>query len=305
MVARTSLTLTARSLDPLAAELLRSGTPLRVHSVFGRALNLASGTGDLLGLVGPDAGGAPATIVLNRLPDNGFDRLGLSTDAAVQARWQWLLIGSNLRIDLRSAVLWRPTLAQRAVPRGEVLRRVVVAEATTAAAPGGVAPLLPHVGRLASSSDVTVPADFDPLCRATWAALVALVPSWRQFDPSAVEAALPRLVGLGPGSTPSGDDLIAGLLVATRRMRGPRSNGLGEACLAVARGRTTDLSVARISHAVRGAIEEAQELVLAHLLAGTGKDLEASVQRAARCGHTSGGDTLVGLLLGVRLALRQ
>ena len=307
MVPRPPLVLNAVSLDRAATDLLASGARLRVHSVFGRALNLVSAAGDLLGLVGPHAGGAPATIVLDRLPAGGFDALGLTADVAIDATPDWLWVGPSLQIDLRRARVWEPTATRRILPTSYVLARVAQAEATAAgvAPPGGLAPLLAHLAALAATTDLATPGDFDPLNRAAWAGLIAVLPAWRRGDVPGVGVGLSRLVGLGPGSTPSGDDLVAGLLVATRRVQGTLPDGLAETCLAVARGRTTDLAIARIGHAARGLIEEALELVLVELLAGTGADLEAAIERAARLGHTSGIDTLVGLFLGLRLSLER
>ena len=62
------------------------------------------------------------------------------------------------------------------------------------------------------------PLDLSPLLTAAWSALVDLLPAWRRGDASAVGAAARRLIGLGPGQTPSGDDLLAGLIVASRRL---------------------------------------------------------------------------------------
>ena len=65
--------LRAISWDRVAETLAGEATPLRVHSLFERALNLVTRGGELLGLVGPWAGNGPATIVLAALPTAGLE----------------------------------------------------------------------------------------------------------------------------------------------------------------------------------------------------------------------------------------
>lgn len=317
--------LSATSWDPVAERLVRDAAELRVHSLFERALNLVTPSGELVGLVGPRAGNGPATIVLAELSGLGLDRRGLRPNDLVRARPGRLSIGGRLEVDLGVVRRWEPWPTRVAVAPDELRARLARAEhiACVEAPDGGLAPLLPHLAVLASDDDASMPAGLDPLGRAAWTALRALLPPWARGDAVAVGEAATKLVGLGPGLTPSGDDLLAGLLVGTTRARGAVPTALGRACLAAARGRTTDIALARIGHAARGAIEEVQEAVIAQV-GGTGdgeggmedvrpptsaapsaardgdRALEVAVARATRWGHTSGVDTLVGLFLALR-----
>ncbi|MEU0516543.1 DUF2877 domain-containing protein [Streptosporangium sp. NPDC006007] len=114
-----------------------------------------------------------------------------------------------------------------------------------------------------------------------------------------------QLIGLGPGLTPSGDDMLAGLLVALRHLG--TSAGVGRAVwladwLAAAvtfgaRGRTTSISAALLHCAARG---EAGGEVLAVLrgLAGL-QPLPLALHRLLGLGHTSGADLAWGLRIGL------
>ncbi|MEU6740415.1 DUF2877 domain-containing protein [Streptosporangium sandarakinum] len=114
-----------------------------------------------------------------------------------------------------------------------------------------------------------------------------------------------RLVGLGPGLTPSGDDVLAGTLVALRHLgtaAGARravrlADRLGAAVARDARGRTTAVSATLLHCAARG---QACAEVLAVLRALTGGwPLEPALERLLRLGHTSGADLAWGLRLGL------
>jgi Protein of unknown function (DUF2877) len=118
------------------------------------------------------------------------------------------------------------------------------------------------------------------------------------------------LLGRGPGLTPAGDDLLAGLLlghVAFESGKSPGSGGrsatdpLADAIAALAPTRTTALSAALLAHAARGeCIPEAAAFAAA--LAGT-TAVEPALHRLLRVGHTSGAALALGLILAAEHAL--
>ena len=128
-------------------------------------------------------------------------------------------------------------------------------------------------------------------------------------------AAADQLVGLGPGLTPAGDDLlagaVAGLVLFGRALGGhgawvDRADALDRAKqLAVAvderAARTTVLAADLARHAATGAVAEPVATVC-RALAGRGP-LEPALGRLLAIGHTSGRDLAEGLLLGAAAAL--
>ena len=299
--------LVAASWDGVAEALLGDAPELRIHSLFARALNLITPSGELLGLVGPRAGNGPAKIVLAELPSVGLDRIGLTPGDPARTADRRLRIGDRLVVDLSRARSWEPAPTPLTLRPDDAMARLARAErvAGESAPAGGLAPLLPYLAELGGDDAPPGPPNVGGagggVSALAWTALRVLLPAWRRDDVDGVHDAATRIVGLGPGLTPSGDDLMAGLLVGTARLRGALPTALGEAVLAAARDRTTDVALARLRHAARGRIEEVQERVMANLLGGAGTELDAAVRRAARWGHTSGVDTLVGLFLALRV----
>lgn len=131
-------------------------------------------------------------------------------------------------------------------------------------------------------------------------------------------AAVDRLLGLGAGLTPTGDDLVAGLLAATSTLGAamPPGAGLGapsvHALGAVAARTdtradvaTTAISAALLRHAVRGEVCEPAAAVL-RVLAGSPDPARRRPSDALtgllRVGGTSGRDLALGLCAGARLA---
>lgn len=122
--------------------------------------------------------------------------------------------------------------------------------------------------------------------------------------------AVRALVGRGPGLTPSGDDALAGALLARRRCGAvPRGRGADSLALAVRAGcgRTTAVSSALLEAAVDGwAAPEVVDLVdaVGH---GDVDGVRAVLPAVLAVGHTSGRDLVVGVhaALGVLLAARE
>lgn len=107
------------------------------------------------------------------------------------------------------------------------------------------------------------------------------------------------LGGLGPGLTPAGDDVLAGVLLARRALGGA---GAEPELVAVAGGvATTGLSAALLAWAARGqAVEPVHEL-LGNLAVGDRTAAAAGVEKVAAFGASSGADLLLGLKLGLAL----
>lgn len=111
-----------------------------------------------------------------------------------------------------------------------------------------------------------------------------------------VAAARP-LLGLGEGLTPSGDDVLLGLL-AGLFYGGSSAGPLGPWLFSEARQATTAVSANYLRFAARGAFSEELEGVARTLLAVAEPDW-GLVRHLIGHGHSSGTDTLIGLTLAV------
>jgi len=104
-----------------------------------------------------------------------------------------------------------------------------------------------------------------------------------------------KLVGLGDGLTPDGDDILVGYSAALRVTGHPRAQEVAEEAAALAPGRTTDIAVMFHQHAARGEYSQRIHVLMERLIAGpTARDIEATLN----WGASSGAATLLGALLG-------
>jgi hypothetical protein len=120
--------------------------------------------------------------------------------------------------------------------------------------------------------------------------------------PVPVDGEVGDLLGLGPGLTPAGDDVLAGLLVGLHHrpdLRGP----LAAEVARLAPTRTTALSAALLRHAAAGhAVPTLTAVADALTGAGEDGDLETALSRLLAVGDTSGTALAHGLLRAGRIA---
>jgi hypothetical protein len=114
-----------------------------------------------------------------------------------------------------------------------------------------------------------------------------------------------RLLGVGPGLTPAGDDVLAGLLVGLWSF-GQRAEPLRLAVLAGLAGGTTDLSAALLRCAARGeSIPQVNQLLRAMSGSAWQGRLDHATYDLLRVGHTSGTALATGVLAAATMAIRR
>ena len=274
------------------------GASARVHSCFRSAVNITTPDG-LLTIASEAVGGLPNGIVADLAAD--FRELGIRAGMTVEAGDRALFIpGIGLRLDLAGAVVWSPRIpppgdgfnqaGARWRQRSQAARACTLLDARA----GGLAGLLgtTMASRPAGSVDVTERAR--PV-------LMALVRALVKGDRSAASESARGLIGLGPGLTPSGDDVLVGIEAALHVSRWPMAGFVSDALDRV-EDRTTAVAATLLSHAARGEFTERLHVLLAVLLGPDDAAIPGAIERAVAWGATSGSDCLVGVLYGLDIA---
>jgi Protein of unknown function (DUF2877) len=184
-------------------------------------------------------------------------------------------------------------------PAGRVVVRAVREWAPVRPAQGGVAASAlaavrsVFAGAALSSSDPGIDSG----------AVAGLADAARVYDASVVVAA--RLLGSGPGLTPSGDDALAGFLAGAAAF-GLEAAALRQAVADLAPARTTALSATLLWHAARGECIDELAAVTAVLTGQHGSRPEEAGRAASRLlsiGHTSGAALALGLMIAAENAV--
>jgi hypothetical protein len=276
-----------------------------VHSVYRQASNIELEGGELLTLLGPETGNVPHGIRCP-LPEPADFRAWLRPAQTVAANGLSLHIPeAGIAIDLSAATRWYCGLDRCAIdlcaePSVHALRSVrrVLREQGPES---GFGPLMLHDAAPSSPLD-------QAMQKRLWQVLPALSCAGSNLDCGSAARALAELAGLGPGLTPSGDDFIVGYLAAlygrcaSEPLLRPYLNGLSGSVRQFAL--TANLiSRQYLRNALAGEFSESLAQVVWGIAAHDELRLRQSAERLVRVGHSSGADSLVGLLFGLRPAL--
>jgi hypothetical protein len=287
----------------IAREILADDGESEVIAVFERSFYLACPRG--LVCIGIEIGAGPINVelapaALGERHPSWLD-LGAFPEAKGATAGGVAVIGDGLAIDVTSGVTWQPP------PLPPFVRATVAASLGRLKATARDAAPVEGLARLVlSPADAATTAT--PVSRAAAAPVRDLARELPRtinratWSPDAVRAAT-LLVGLGPGFTPSGDDLLGGVMLALGAAGlAPLRDSLWQALEPELGHLTTPASAMHLSAAADGMAAAAMHALLAAILAGAA-DLPDDVARVGRIGHTSGWDTLAGIVLGLEAVL--
>ncbi len=265
----------------MAGLALRPGV---VFAAFERSLYLCENATGALACLGPmSIGAGPLNALAPDWPALRFRAGDHLTPTGAGCR----LPGGPV-IEIGAARLYAPSAGPIRVTRPAL--EALADKAARYARADGLAPLAVR-GRAASS----------PLLDRAAPGIDALA-AW--LGRGAAEAppgdAIERLVGLGPGLTPSGDDFLGGMMIALRAAASyAAADRLAGAVMARARRATGRISLSHLAAAAGGEGAAALHETLAALDRMDDAALDAGLAAIDRIGHSSGWDALAGAVLAL------
>lgn len=288
--------LEAASIGLLVPPVLTRHERAAVLAAFERSFYLEAGR-DLITVGAASLHDGPLNIRLGTTENTAF-----TTDLGVTPGQRWTIGPHRLQpeegpiIQLETASIWQPAapagavafdrltqglghlrrrLAEVPLPEGSLIRLVLDGSTPENPVERAAAPLLQHLFQ-ALSSGFAGSSTVD------------------------VEPAI-GLLGLGPGLTPAGDDLLAGLLIACSKL-GERhvARRLGDALLYAAPERTTCISLAHLTAAAAGYGAAPLHDLLDGLVRSERAEMDRALDAAAKIGHSSGFDAVGGIILALR-----
>ncbi len=246
---------------------------------FSRAVNVLIDD-HVIALVVPSVGEGPFHGVIDVLPDYSLPRnLVVKWDLAQLWLGMWRIRIADAPIFWNPRVCWEQLRFEPDATR--CLRALVVAEGQRRGVfrDGHVVPGANGVGR------AEMP-------------IAALEMAWESGNTDAFLSQVARLAGRGPGLTPSGDDFLAGLMLALWARGGEAARSLCRSMVAVAAPRTTRLSRAFLEAAAEGLADTHWHALFHALDINDEVAIEHAAQAVFAFGATSGFDMLAGFLWG-------
>lgn len=287
------------SIGPVAAEILTIDGEAEVAAVFERCFYLAVPRGFVC--IGVEAlGDGPLNLLLDfgaSAPD--WPSLGITREAKGTIASGRLHIGDRFSLPVETVSRWQPPpwplVSEADIERGvaivrrlapplcpaEGLSRLVIGDARRADRTARAAEALVRDLRIALDASLQVGA------------------STRDLQRSAT-----LLIGLGPGLTPSGDDLLGGILLALSALgHGDLRDDLWRALEGELEHLTVGISAAHLAASADGLASAAVHDALISILRGDADAVPHHLSALAAIGHSSGFDTLAGLILSCEAAL--
>jgi hypothetical protein len=267
-----------------------------IQSVFDTAVNLRLADEDrLITLLISEGYELPQGI---RIWKNDLSLQTLTPGLRAAARGGVLRFDSSpLAVDLRGAPVWKCR-----VPELHADMNLAVTQKAWS-----IAWDLLNVEQEISNADIIADDLFQgnldsPLSQRIAKPVLHLITSTEHYNLEDALLAAAKMIGLGPGVTPSGDDILIGFLAGLWSMAGQDQKQLsfirsfGAELVQLSKG-TSEISRTYIYHATQGQFSSSLSQ-LAEAIA-TGDGVEEATQTAMRVGHSSGMDSVTGLLIGL------
>lgn len=292
------LSFAVREAGSLALFFLAERRSGEVAAVFDRSIYLQAG-GKHLCITAADAGMGALNATVDLADDLSWLDAGLTQGAPFNFIGDHLIIDGSMSLAFDAARAWRPPPWPRISSRSDLASSVLALRSVARyRAPAmGLSRLVLTKGALAGQDKaLTRVAQLKIATLEDW--LSEGLAGRRDMETSA-RSAVHGLMGLGPGLTPSGDDLLAGMalaLHATRQSSGQSSiaASLAEHIRAAPPGTTNAISMAHLDAALADLPGQAIHAAISAIVADKRGEYEEILTTLDRVGHCSGWDMLAG-----------
>lgn len=285
-----------------------------IHSIFQRVINITVSENRLISIVGQEVGQGPLNILLNIPIKLNLTTIGVKIGDIVTRIGGLIIIGENLiKISISDVKLWKPNIdyQDNLQPLESILSNIdVLKDVTLTSGP------LNGLGELIFFSqidgfNVSKTTKLGPVAFFASPYIVSLLKAIKSRCSQDIIKSTKNIVGLGPGLTPAGDDMLIGLMIsmfyisANFKETKYDVNQINKDIVSSISGRTTILSEEFIHEASIGNSNEAVVTLIENLLISGPKELKISAKRILDLGATSGSDTVFGIILGFHLLLKD
>jgi hypothetical protein len=275
-----------------------SGEILGVHP---RSCYLMDEDGEIYAVVHQNLGNGPLNLVIPASAAQPFQQLAVGETA--RSTGDVLMLSAGLDVGLANAQLWDPKPYVELGADPDLLRRglVVLYEAATTDSPDkSLTHLLPYL------EEEDLPARYlkVPHFPRSHALMAGVAEGLTNRNRRGLKVVTSSLAGLGPGLTPSGDDFLAGVLLALALVQQSRADAelgeIGAMLLETAAPRTHEISAAYLKAAHAGEANDRWHRLLGALAAGEPPAIADAAHVVMQTGQTSGADMLAGFVVAMR-----
>lgn len=280
----------------VAKEFLVSPVEAKVIGVFRRSLYAENTFGRVACIGERGIGPGPLNALCEFSGDVDFTRI-VEQGSSTRIRDGWMQLGSRMRIDISRPVEWEP----EPLPDGwnvEFFPGNLSFLVQWIAETGSREGLAPLIAQVVSGGEISYE---DAFRKISWGG-IADFGGWLSYSLNGegndeFPAAARRLVGLGPGLTPSGDDFWCGVMIALRAVGcSDILERVSGSVLELAEARTNKISRAHMVCAAGGQGAQALHETISAMGVADEARLRSALRELDKIGHSSGWDSLAGVV---------
>lgn len=261
-----------------------------VHSIFNRTVNIQSlENGELYTVACQEIDNGPNTLVIQV---DCFNSINLAINDHVYVGKNVLHIANKLAMTVENAELWESMLPK--YPQNvETLNRNLTRMRDYIDNHG-------IGGGMKKSNHPNTAFEIELLRMLEERTGSLLTELFNNRMSESIEKAS-KLIGLGPGLTPSGDDFLVGLFAVLNIQKSPRHplKGFCKEVVKLAKPLTNDISYMAMHKASIGKVRESIISLINSILYGTEEDLILSLNKVLKIGSSSGTDIALGIVAGL------
>lgn len=284
----------------------------QVHSVFRRTFNVLTLDNQLISVVRRDIGKGPINIVTNLPQYMNMTSIGIRKNFEVLKINDLILVGKNVLISTKNAQQWKPQKKFRSNLLTSKKIRDNLMKVKEATCVFGQFSGLGQVIEYANDEHLEkcVGKKLNLFAQMALPHISKLMTAIRAGSSKDIKKRVRKLIGFGPGLTPSADDMLSGLMTSltliaenfgnTNFVR--RVNKDITSCIP---GGTSLISQEFLMHAAAGEANDPIITLIEKVLTSKSKELESVTKAVLSIGGTSGTDIVLGILLGFQLLLDE
>ena len=279
-----------------AKDFLDAPGEAKIIGVFRRSLYVENTFGRVACIGERGIGPGPLNALCEFPGDVDFTQI-VEPGSPAKIRDGWMQLGPRMKIDISRPVAWEP----EPFPVGwnlEFFLENLPVLAQWIAETGPREGLAPLIAQVVSGEELSYEDAFQAV---SWKGISSfrlwLSHSLTQAEDLEFPAIASRLVGLGPGLTPSGDDFWCGVMIALRALGFMDIlEKVSGAVLKLAEERTNKISRAHLECAAGGQGAQALHETISALGAADEARWRSALRELDKIGHSSGWDSLAGVV---------
>jgi len=290
--------------DHKVLEIIKRCRRTRIDSIFENALNILFGN-DLITIIDKSWGYIPLGITASIKEVIGFNVMNIKPDSKIKLSPEKIIIDNKLKICLTDCIWLNNKIDRKNIDRSLVRNNLDVIKGyiENNKTDYGLVSIIDNIDSIIVGI-IDNNTGTDPLKAKV---IEVLGQFFKQFKKNNIRSAVKKLeciVGLGQGTTPSGDDIILGIIVSlyyiepiwVEEVKGLRDR---------IKGKTTRISEKYLLQAIEGNISESLTNYMEELLYGKSRDkLLRSVADLIKVGASSGKEIILGSILAVEFYLK-